>query len=228
MAARTTTKKKVKASSASTSASTTTPSSSAAPSYHHGDLRRALLEAARAELHAVGRDALSLRAVARRAGVSHTAAYHHFTDKAALLGEIAADGFVALDVAMREAIAQVGDDALARVRAAGHGYLAMAWSDPAAYDLMFNGCDMTSSPRLREVGPLSFLRLCAVVADARAAAGLADGDDGSDVLGDALLLWEAVHGCAMLKLAGHLDGLGLTPAQHVDRLLRRLSHLFRR
>src|SRR5215211_6045080 len=62
-------------------------------SYHHGDLRRALLDAALALLRASGLDALTLRAVARAAGVSQTAPYRHFADRAALLAGVAEDGF---------------------------------------------------------------------------------------------------------------------------------------
>jgi AcrR family transcriptional regulator len=198
--------------------------------YHHGDLRRALVVAAREELHEVGRDALSLRAVARRAGVSHTAAYHHFTDKAALLAEIAADGFVALDASMRDAIDAAGPDPLARLQAAGRGYVAMAQADPAAYDLMFNGRDMASSQTLQQVAPLSFLRLSAAVAAARAHVGLtdaADDDHGSSGRTDAFILWQAVHGFAMLRLSGQLEPFGIVPEEHLERVLHRLTDLFR-
>jgi AcrR family transcriptional regulator len=199
--------------------------------YHHGDLRRALVVAAREELHEVGRDALSLRAVARRAGVSHTAAYHHFKDKAALLAEIAAEGFVALDASMRDAIDAAGPDPLARLQAAGRGYVAMAQADPAAYDLMFNGCDIALSPRLQEVAPLSFLRLSAAVAAARAHAGLAAANDDdrheSSTRTDAFILWQAVHGFAMLRLSGQLEPFGIVPEEHLERVLHRLTDLFR-
>ena len=62
-------------------------------SYHHGDLRQALLAEATAMLEESGADGLSLRALARRVGVSHAAPGHHFADRNALLAELAADGF---------------------------------------------------------------------------------------------------------------------------------------
>lgn len=73
-------------------------SSSAATkgSYHHGDLRNALLTAARQLAHEVGPDSITLREVARRAGVSHTAAYHHFADKNDLLRALAVQAFADL------------------------------------------------------------------------------------------------------------------------------------
>ena len=67
-----------------------------ASSYHHGDLRNALLEAARTILEEEGLAALSLRAVARRAGVSHAAPYRHFANHEALLVELATEGFIEL------------------------------------------------------------------------------------------------------------------------------------
>src|SRR5215813_12937847 len=68
----------------------------APPPYHHGDLRRALIEAALSMLKEEGAWTFTLREVARRAGVSHAAPYNHFSDKAALLAEVAAMGFQAL------------------------------------------------------------------------------------------------------------------------------------
>lgn len=65
-------------------------------SYHHGDLRRALIDTALAMVTEEGAWNFTLREVARRAGVSHTAPYNHFEDKAALLAEVAALGFEAL------------------------------------------------------------------------------------------------------------------------------------
>ncbi len=69
---------------------------SAKRGYHHGDLRAALLEAAREVLAKEGVEALTLREVARRAGVTHAAPYRHFADKEALLAAVATEGFAAL------------------------------------------------------------------------------------------------------------------------------------
>jgi AcrR family transcriptional regulator len=76
--------------------------------YHHGDLRSALLEHAVRILRTDGLEALTLRAVARAAGVSQTAPYRHFADRRALMGAIAADGFRELNRAMGEAMARSG------------------------------------------------------------------------------------------------------------------------
>lgn len=108
----------------------------------------------------------------------------------------------------------------------------MAQADPAAYDLMFNGCDMASSPTLQQVAPLSFLRLSAAVAAARAHVGLSDDDDATErddanARTDAFILWEAVHGFAMLRLSGQFEAFGIVPEVHLEHVLHRLSNLFR-
>ena len=72
--------------------------------YHHGDLRRALLEAAREVLREQGPEGCSLREVARRAGVTHAAPYHHFPSREALLGALANEAYAELDRAMAEAM----------------------------------------------------------------------------------------------------------------------------
>lgn len=199
-----------------------------AKAYHHGDLRQALLAAARLELHETGWQGLSLRSVARRAGVTHTAAYHHFRDKQALLATIAAEGFVALDRCMAAAMEDAGADPLDRLLGSGTGYLRMATDDPQAYDLMFNGCGDIADEgsevglQLHKVGADPFLRLCNAVEAARTATGATAGDP----VGDALLFWEVVHGCAMLARSGQLARMGIDAAEHGRFILGRLRALY--
>jgi AcrR family transcriptional regulator len=102
--------------------------------YHHGDLRRALVDAARRLLETEGPAAMSLRAVAREAGVSPAAPYHHFKDKAELMGAIASEGWVLLTEAMSEANRAKPDDPLALVMT----YVSFARSRPALYRVMFD------------------------------------------------------------------------------------------
>lgn len=112
------------------------PARSESRPYHHGDLRRALVEAGRGLLEREGIAALSLRAVAREAGVSAAAPYHHFKDRAALLAAIAHEGNVALHAEMREAFdsAEAGQK---RIVAVGVAYVSFAVANPALYRLMF-------------------------------------------------------------------------------------------
>src|SRR4051812_26098504 len=133
-------------------------------SYHHGDLRRALLDAARVELHKVGVHELSLRSVARRAGVTHTAAYHHFADKDALLRRVAQEGFEKLDAAMAQEIEGAGADPVDRLVAAGRGYLAFAAADPQALRLMFDGPRIEGDAPFLEAAERAFGRLVSCTA----------------------------------------------------------------
>jgi AcrR family transcriptional regulator len=104
--------------------------------YHHGDLRRALVDAARRILEAEGPTALSLRAVAREAGVSPAAPYHHFKDKAELLDAVAAQGWEILDQMMAEARDRA--DLRDKLLALGIAYVCFARDNPALYRVMYD------------------------------------------------------------------------------------------
>jgi AcrR family transcriptional regulator len=107
-----------------------------ASSYHHGALRAALIRSAREILESEGYEALTLRAAARRAGVSQAAPYNHFADKAALLAAIAALGFKEFAAAMRHEM-DAAADPQGRLNAAGIAYVAFATSNPGLFKLMF-------------------------------------------------------------------------------------------
>ena len=105
--------------------------------YHHGDLRRALIDAASRLLEAEGPSALSLRAVAREAGVSPAAPYHHFKDKGELLEAVAHEGWELLDKALAKAKAEApaADVALNEL---GVAYVCFARENPALYRVMYD------------------------------------------------------------------------------------------
>src|SRR5262249_26278515 len=105
--------------------------------YHHGDLRDALIQAAQEILETNGLAALSLRGVARCAGVSPAAPYHHFPDKQALVDAVAERGFDALTAAMTTRMDKVSGGA-ARLDASGIGYGAVPGANPAPVGLMFS------------------------------------------------------------------------------------------
>ncbi|MCR5877331.1 TetR/AcrR family transcriptional regulator [Phenylobacterium sp. J367] len=104
--------------------------------YHHGDLRRALVDAARRLLENEGPSALSLRAVAREAGVSPAAPYHHFKDKGELLDAVAHEGWLMLDQAM--AAAKAAAEGPAKLTAIGLSYVCFARDNPALYRVMYD------------------------------------------------------------------------------------------
>ncbi|HEX6241259.1 MAG TPA: TetR/AcrR family transcriptional regulator [Polyangiales bacterium] len=112
--------------------------------YHHGNLRRALLDATLQLLGEEGPDTFSLREVARRVGVDHRAAYKHFEDRAALLAALATEGYEALLAAVRGALAGATTDAAgARLIVAAQATMQFAVDHAALYRLM-------SGPRLNE------------------------------------------------------------------------------
>ena len=113
-------------------------------SYHHGSLRDALIRSAREILESEGYEALTLRAAARRAGVSQAAPYNHFADKAALLAAIAALGFKEFAAAMRREMS-AAEDPQARLNATGIAYVAFATSNPGLFKLMFGSSVLQTS-----------------------------------------------------------------------------------
>jgi len=187
-------------------------------SYHHGDLRNALRDAARALLEEEGLSGLSLRAVARRAGVSHAAPYRHFPNHEALLVELAVEGFTELKADVVAAANAPGskDDRIARVAAA---YMRFVARRPALTRLMFG----QQLPNRDSFAPLS---------DAAGAIGAEIGTALDDSpLG--LAVWAAVHGLAMLTLENVIDlgqrrsGLGVLPSR-AEILLRSLFTIAQR
>jgi AcrR family transcriptional regulator len=169
-------------------------------SYHHGNLRAALIEAARGILVTEGVGALSLRAVARRAGVSQTAPYRHFKDKEALLAELAAEGFRGLTARMLgEAAGATG--AGARRQALGRGYVLFAVENPAFLRLMFGSeiPQKSAHPGLCADADAAF----AVLADATDAARAESGST-TDRRIAALAAWSMVHGLANLLIDGQV------------------------
>src|SRR6201982_1230206 len=106
--------------------------------YHHGDLRRAVVVAALEILSETQSLEISLRELARRAGVSHNAPYKHFADKRELLAAVSAAGFEALAKRMGDAIAGLSN-ARAQLFAMGRAYIRHGVENPALYSLMFGG-----------------------------------------------------------------------------------------
>jgi AcrR family transcriptional regulator len=174
-------------------------------SYHHGDLRRALLDAALEAIEADGLDGLSLRGIARRAGVSHAAPYHHFRDREALVAAVAEEGFGVLRTAMLDRMAQA-EGPRRRLQQAGVGYVLFALDHPAHFQVMFGPelADRSQHASLEEAADAAFAVVQDAIAECRAA-GLLIARDPRLL---ALTAWSVVHGLAMLKLGGHLPEEG--------------------
>lgn len=166
----------------------------ASSSYHHGDLRAACLRAARELLEEDGSAGLSLRAVARRAGVSATAPYRHYADRDALVSAVAAEGYRELAESLATAHPDPRTpDELASVAVA---YVRFALDRPAMFRVMFaEPCDPNSAERVAATAAISGY----VRGIVRAAFPGAD----PDAL--ATTVWALVHGLAFLHLDGKLD-----------------------
>src|SRR6478735_6562458 len=173
--------------------------------YHHGDLRRALLQAALRTVQKHGFHALTLRAVGDELGVSRTALYRHFADKSALLTAVAAEGFRML----REALLAAWNDGgkgLPALTAMGEAYIGFALENPWHYQVMFGGGFelVATDPELQEEGSGAFRALASAL-ESLQAQGLARADD---VQTQANFVWAVVHGVAMLAISGNFQHRG--------------------
>ena len=180
--------------------------------YHHGDLRRALLLEAVRTIHAEGAAALTLRGVGDRLGVSRTALYRHFTDKQALLDEVAAEGFRMLRAALRDAWGRGGR---AGFDAMGVAYVHFAVDHPSHYRVMFGGVADKREAHPDPDGADDSTNAFQVLVDAIVAEQAAGRVRREDPQALALYIWAMVHGVAMLAL----DGL-LPPPTTPDALAR--------
>jgi AcrR family transcriptional regulator len=159
--------------------------------YHHGDLSRALVAAGRRILEAEGPTALSLRAVAREAGVSPAAPYHHFKDKSELLDAVAEEGWHELGDAIRKGLASADDPKLA-LHEVGVSYVTFARQNPALYRLMYHAaCNRAMMPDKAKGADSGY----AHVRDALIAAG-ADPNDERELQLAQIAAWCNVHGIA--------------------------------
>jgi len=176
----------------------------AASPYHHGALRDALLEAAKRVLERDGLPGLTLRAVAREAGVSHAAPTHHFGDLTGLLSELAAIGFRQFGAAMAFAGAS-GAMLPEKGMASARAYVAYAQAHPGMYGLMFRNERLDySRPSLHEASEASFAGLARGVGASRQEQISKE----SLSLGQAAAIaraWSLVHGFTMLLLEGRLS-----------------------
>lgn len=164
--------------------------------YHHGDLRRALVDAARRLLEAEGPSALSLRAVAREAGVSPAAPYHHFKDKAELLDAVAHEGWEMLNAGMREAKARA--EGRQQLTALGIAYVCFAREHPALYRVMYDAARDKESLPIDTADPNDDSAYC-MVRDTMVEHG-ADPAAETDLELATIASWCAAHGLA--EMAG--------------------------
>ncbi|MEM6538667.1 MAG: TetR/AcrR family transcriptional regulator [Pseudomonadota bacterium] len=169
--------------------------------YHHGDLRRALLDAGEIELTEKGVEKFSLRGVAKKANVSHGAPAHHFDDVEGLLTALAARGYWKFLSAQEKRELAAGDSPRQRLAASGLGYIDFAVSNPALFRLMF-ASERTDKahPLLAEAADAAFDRL---VRHVKTIKGL-DPHNNPLAMKDVLAAWAVAHGLADLMIAERL------------------------
>jgi AcrR family transcriptional regulator len=164
-----------------------------------------LVAAARAVLERDGLEGLTLRAVAREAGVSHSAPLRHFAGVATLLSALASEGFEQLYDSVDEHLAIAGPDATTRTRLAyaGRGYVRFAVTHPGVFSLMFRNelIDRTYAP-LGETGARAFQQLVDLVVAAQFDGFAPD----EDPVHASVIVWALVHGVATLWIHGALAG----------------------
>ncbi|MDN4163089.1 TetR/AcrR family transcriptional regulator [Nocardioides abyssi] len=180
--------------------------------YHHGDLRRALVDAGTALLEEQSPTNVSLREVARRAGVSHAAPYHHFGDRGGLLKAIG-DGCMRDFLDRQEAAAAAEADPAERLVALGEAYVSFAAERPHAFALVFDPELCPPQDPSPERAPL-IARNEELLAEC-VAAWLTHRDRGpEDLEALATAFWGTVHGLAALVGEGQLDRGQVAPALH--------------
>jgi AcrR family transcriptional regulator len=171
--------------------------------YHHGDLERALVETAVETIREDGVQALTLRSVGARVGVSRTALYRHFDDKAALVARVAEEGFRRLHAALTASLSASAASGVDPLPAMGEAYVRFARANPSHYQTMFGGflTDWSRYPDLIRHADAAFTVLVDTIRDQQRLGNL----DERDPVELAEIAWSMSHGIATLGMARHLE-----------------------
>lgn len=191
--------------------------------YHHGDLKEALIEAGIKILKEEGINALTLRSAARAAGVSHSAPYAHFKDKQALLAAISTRGFHRLFGELIQAGHKFAEDPRVLLLETGWAYVEFARSEPAFFKLMFSGIleNEHSYPDFMKAVQLTFSKLVEVVETGQNANILPAGKSDET----AIAIWSMVHGFISLYQEHQLPGQVLRRHLLKELFYGAMSHL---
>ena len=171
--------------------------------YHHGDLKNALIQAGIELLANDGVKGLSLRRVAKRAGVSHSAPYAHFADKQALVAAISTEGYKKLFEQLTYIDQNYGGNPLKKLVEVAWSYLKFAVNDPAHFKITFSGVIEKEKdyPAFIEISQQSFAFILQMVAECQEADIIRSGP--TDLI--AVNLWGSVHGLATLLIEDQLS-----------------------
>ncbi len=184
-------------------------------SYHHGNLRAALLDEAARMIASDGVASVTMRAIGERLGVSRAAPYRHFPDKTALLAAVAAAGFERLHQELQRIDAS--ESRGERFRSMGGAYIHFALGNPAHYRLMYgeHALARAQAPELRAAADELFAHLVGVIEAEQNAGRIREGDPQTQ----AYIAWSAMHGLASLLIDRQID-----PATDVEDLIDQATH----
>jgi len=179
--------------------------SNPASSYHHGNLRRVLLDTALSLIVERGNYSFTMRELARKAQVTHNAPYRHFSDKDVLLAALAEEGFQAMTRALMEACGETcGSDPAEWLKCLGQAVVRFALKNPSHYRLMFGdvlGEGRRDFSELAKASEGTFTLLVQAITVCKEAGLLREGPSINEL---AIGAWALVHGLSSLILAGHL------------------------
>jgi AcrR family transcriptional regulator len=186
--------------------------------YHHGNLRKALLDQAERTVRERGIDALSLRELARDVGVSHAAPRRHFADRQALLDALGEAGFDRLGRELRAAVDGAGDDYEARLFATANAYVRFATDDAALLALMFAAKHGEHADEMSEAADRAFAVMLELILHGQELGALEPGDP--ERVG--IVLFATMQGIAALITGGMLeaDRLDEVVSDAITRFLR--------
>jgi AcrR family transcriptional regulator len=189
------------------------PHSSKQGNYHHGDLRRAVIDTALQLIAEQGIASLTLREIANRVGVSRMAPYRHFENKAVLLAVLAQEGFQAMYAQIQSAQVKSDTDPLERLQTIGVAYIFYAVENPVHYRVMFDPAlsDRTIYPFLYQTAVKNFECLKQVLVECQQAKLIRAGDPQEL----AQIHWSLVHGLSMLLIDRQFSTMGHAPIEEL-------------
>jgi len=179
----------------------------ASRAYHHGNLRQVLIETGLKLIEEKGVQALTLREIGERIGVSRMAPYRHFADKAALVSAICVEGFILFAEDLKKAKKRAKPDFASRMTAMGVAYVRFATEHPAYFEVMFGSlANRPDADPTTEAGARAFGLLEETIREGQASGSVQAGDSRSL----ALVAWALVHGIGALRLEDSGGGGKLT------------------
>jgi len=195
--------------------------------YHHGDLKNTLIEAGIEILSKEGFNDLSLRKVARKAGVSHAAPYAHFADKQSLIAAIALDGHNKIHARIEEVLALYPNDPLKQLIRLAWAYMQFGLESPAHYKITFSGMieNEKNYPELIEVTRQNLSALQKIITDCQNADILSPSNYETEVI--AVSLWGLIHGLVSLVIEGQVSSNLMKRTQPKDMVIAALQQVVR-